>query len=205
MNSALTNIAQNSLSLGRSIDDYQVKTVVVGIRYTGLLLSNGSMGVAYSLLDKKTERESYFEYLNAKFLYEKSLQELVEFCKSKLSVFRSIGVAALNAYSQANLPSTKGNNIDVMELFPSDPSVTVGMIGNIHPISNFLVKKGFSLKILDNSFSPRQTSQIISVKTVEELSDTQHLIVSGSALVFDTFSIIIEILWVKISVRYRLL
>jgi hypothetical protein len=122
------------------------------------------------------------------------LAELIECCDSKLSVFRSIGVAALNAYSQANLPSTKGINIDVEELFHSDPSVTVGMIGNIHPISNFLVKKGFSLKILDNSISPRQTSQIISVKTVEELSDTQHLIVSGSALVFDTFSNIIKIL-----------
>ena len=194
MNSALSNIAHDSLALGKSIDNFQVKTVVVGIRYTGLLLTNGSMGVAYSLLDKKTEKESHLEYLNAKYLYEKSLRELVELCKSKLSVFRSIGVAALNAYSQANLPSTKGNNIDVEELFHSDPSVTVGMIGNIHPISNFLVKKGFSLKILDNSVSPKQTSQIISVKTVEELSDTHHLIVSGSALVFDTFSNIIEIL-----------
>jgi uncharacterized protein (DUF4213/DUF364 family) len=194
MNSALLKLAHDSLALGDSIDHYQVKTIVVGIRYTGLLLTDGSMGVAYSLLDKETEKESHQEYLNVKYLHEKSLEELVEYCKSRLSIFRSIGVAALNAYSQANLPSTKGNNIDVEELFHSDPSVPVGMIGNINPISNFLLKRGFSLKILDNSVSTKETSQIIPVKKVEELSDTQHLIVSGSALVFDTFSDIIEIL-----------
>ncbi len=194
MNSALTNIAHDTLALGKSIDNLQVKTVVVGIRYTGLLLTNGSMGVAYTLLDKKTEKESHLEYLNTKYLYEKSLRELVEFCASKLGVFRSIGVAALNAYSQANISLTRGNNIDVKDLFYSDPSETVGMIGNIHPISNFLIKKGFTLKILDDSFSPKKSSQIIPVKAVEELSDMHHLIVSGSALVFDTFSNIIDLL-----------
>jgi uncharacterized protein (DUF4213/DUF364 family) len=194
MNSALANIAENSIALGKSIDDYQVKKVVVGIRYTGLLLSNGSTGVAYTLLDKRTEKESHNEYLSTKYLYEKSLSELIEFCNSKLGVFRSIGVAALNAYSQANLPLTSGDYKDVTELFHSNLSATVGMIGNIHPISKFLVKRGFKLKILDDSFSPKQTSQIIPVYSVEELTDVQHLIVSGSALVFNTFSQIIDLL-----------
>jgi len=194
MNSALTNIAQDSISIGKSIDNYQVKTVVVGIRYTGLLLSTGSVGVAYTLFDKRTEKESHLEYLSTKYLYEKSLDELIEFCNSKLAVFRSIGAAALCAYSQANLPPTNMDYKDVSELFHSDLSTTVGMIGNIHPISKFLVKRGFKLKILDKSFSPEQTSQIIPVNTVKELTDVQHLIVSGSALVFDNFSQIIDIL-----------
>lgn len=194
MNSALTNISQDSLTLGKSIDDYQVKTVVVGIRYTALLLSNGSVGVAYTLHDKKAEKESHLEYLSVKYLYEKSLGELIEFCNSKLGIFRSIGVAALNAYSQANLQPLKREYQDITELFHTEISTTVGMIGNIHPISKFLVKRGFTLKILDDSFSPEPTSQITPVAKVEELTDVQHLIVSGSALVFETFSHIIDIL-----------
>ncbi len=194
MSSALTKLAQDSLALGKSIDDYQVEKVVVGIRYTGLLLSNGSVGVAYTLLDKRTEKESHLEYLSTKYLHEKSLSELIEFCKSKWGVFRSIGVAALNAYSQANLPHTYGKYKDVTELFHSNLTATVGMIGNIHPVSKFLVKRGFNLKILDDSFSPDQTTQIIPVNGVTELADVQHLIVSGSALVFNTFSQIIDIL-----------
>jgi uncharacterized protein (DUF4213/DUF364 family) len=194
MNSALTNIVQDSLTLGKPIEDFQVKTVIVGIRYTGLLLSDGSVGVAYTLLDKKAEKESHREYLAKKYLYEKSLGELIELCDSKLSVFRSIGVAAMNAYSQANLPQIKRFHIDVTELFHTELPTTVGMIGNIHPISNFLVKRGFTLKILDNSFSPRKTSQIIPVTKVEDLTEVQNLIISGSAMVFDTFSNIINIL-----------
>jgi len=194
MSSALTKLAQDSLALGKPVDNYQVKTVVVGIRYTCLLLSDGSVGVAYTFFDKNAEKESHLEYLSTKYLYEKPLSELIEFCSSKLGIFRSVGVAALNAYSQASLQLTKGDYRDVTELFHSQHSTTVGMIGNIHPISNFLVKKGFTLKILDKSFSPEQTSQIIPVSKVDELTDVQHLIVSGSALVFDTFSHIIDIL-----------
>ena len=194
MNSVLTNITRDTLALCKSNADYQVKTVVVGIRYTAVLLVNGSMGVSYTLLDKKAEKESHSKYLTMKYLYEKSLQELTNFCSSNLSIFRSIGVAALNAYSQANISSIEETNMDVSELFHSDPSVTVGMVGNIHPISNFLAKNGFRIKILDDSFSKKKTSRITPVREVEDLTEVHHLIVSGSALVFDTFSNIVDIL-----------
>ena len=194
MNSILSTLTQNTLSLGKDIDQYSVKSVVVGIRYTGILLSDGSVGVAYTLLDKKTEKDSHAKYLSKKYLHERSLEEILEFSDSNLSVFRSIAVAGLNAYSQANLPNINEHSKGVTELFQSNSSITVGMIGNIHPVKSILLKKGCKLKILDNSSSPTETTQIKPVDDVQSLKDVEHIIVSGSALVFDTFSNIIELL-----------
>ena len=151
------------------------------------------MGISYTLLDSNTEKDDQIRYLGNKILSEKSLRDLIYYCSSKLGIDRTVGLAALNAYSQANILLDTQIGKDVKDLFLSNPLKTVGMIGNIRPISNFLIKKGFNVKILDNSFSPARTSQLVPITTLEDLFDVHHLIVSGSALVFDTFSNIIEI------------
>ena len=119
MNSTLATIARDSLSLGKSVDNFHIKTVVIGTRYTGILLTNGSMGISYTLLDSNTEKDDQIRYLGNKILSEKSLRDLIYYCSSKLGIDRTVGLAALNAYSQANILLDTQIGKDVKDLFLS--------------------------------------------------------------------------------------
>ncbi len=193
MSSFLSQLAHDSLSLEKSVSEFNIESVIIGIRYTSVLLSSGSCGVAYTLTDQSAEKNRHNKYLSEKFLFEKSLEYLVEFCASKYSIFRSIGVAALNAFSQANLPSLRTENLDILDIF-EEKSGNISMIGNIQPVTRFLSQKGYQIKILDRYSPPRQQAQITTVEEISDLQNADHLIVSGSALVFETFDLVRDLL-----------
>ena len=75
MSSFLSQIAHDSLSLEKSVSEFNIESVVIGIRYTSVLLSNGSCGVAYTLTDQSAEKNRHNKYLSEKFLFEKGLDE----------------------------------------------------------------------------------------------------------------------------------
>ncbi|PWI48576.1 hypothetical protein CEE45_05915 [Candidatus Heimdallarchaeota archaeon B3_Heim] len=193
MSSFLSQITHDSISLEKSVSEFNIESVVIGIRYTSVLLSNGSCGVAYTLTDQSEEKNRHNEYLSEKFLYEKDLEYLVEFCASKYSIFRGIGVAALNAFSQANLPSLNTENLDILDIF-KEKSGNISMIGNIQPVTRFLSQKGYQIKILDRFAPPQPHSKITIVDGISDLRNAEHLIVSGSALVFETFDLVRDLL-----------
>ncbi len=193
MNSFLSQIAHDSLSLMTTNSDLRVESVVIGIRYTCVILSDGSCGVAYTLIDQLTEKLSHNKYLSEKFLYEKDLVHLINYCNSKYSIFRSVGVATLNALSQVYLPSLGRKPKNILALFQND-STNIGMIGDIQPISRPLAQHGHHIKILDN-FAPKiQNSQITAVEGISALKNSDHIIVSGSALVYETFDQVRDLL-----------
>ena len=186
MNSFLSKIAHDSLSILKPRSKLKIESVVIGIRYTYVLLSSGSCGIAYTLTDHLVEKETHKQYLSEKYFYKKDLEYLIDYCTSKYSIFRSVGLATLNALSQAFLPLKDTTHQDISALFPNK-SESIGMIGDIQPVRKSLAQKGHRVKILDRFAPPLQHSRITTVEGISDLENVDHLIVSGSALVFDTF------------------
>ncbi|MHA2093937.1 MAG: Rossmann-like domain-containing protein [Candidatus Hodarchaeales archaeon] len=183
----------NSFLSPKSVSGLNIESVIIGIRYTCVLLSSGSCGVAYTLNNQKDEKERNKKYLADKYLHDKDLEFLVKYCASKYSIFRSVGVAALNAFSQTNLPSKEMRYHNLSSLFP-ESSETIGMIGNIQPVSRSLIQKGHQVKILDRFVPPLLHPQITVVEAISDLKNLDHIIVSGSAMIFETFDQVRDLL-----------
>ncbi len=170
-----------------------IKQMVIGVRYSCIQLRNGTTGISFTYTNPSLDNEVYYQILKDGFLSDKSFSELIEFCSSKYGILRTVGLTALNAFCQDNIDFSSATNQDVREILQLSEGDEIGMIGNIRPISNYLSKKGVKMKILD-AFAPSVSSEyIVSVKNVSELESANHLLVSGSALVFDNFDKIMDL------------
>ena len=109
-------------------------------------------------------------------------------------MFRSIGVAAFNAFCQAYIDFSGISSQNILEILKPTPNMVVGMVGNIHPISRYLAKKGISMMILDKFMPPTCINSITQVNEVSDLEVVDNILVSGSALLFDNFDEIIHLL-----------
>jgi uncharacterized protein (DUF4213/DUF364 family) len=194
MVSKLAEIAQRTIELIPPSTKMTVKKVVIGLLYTGVQLENDTIGVSYTLTDRKDDLNAYHQLLQKGFLSEKSLEELINYCSSKYAILRTIGVAALNSLSQAHMDYANATDQDVSELLSLTPDSQVGMVGNIHPITRFLSKKHVSIRILDKYAPISPTKNLRPASKVSDLRNVDHLLISGSALVFDTFDEIVELL-----------
>jgi uncharacterized protein (DUF4213/DUF364 family) len=194
MTSQLMKIAKQSLTNFKASEELVVKEIVVGILYTAIRLMNDVVGVSFTLTDRFTDHEGYHQLLKDGFLSDKTLEELIDFCSSSYSILRSIGVAALNTFSQNTIDFSNASNLDAINILEPKKGEVYGMIGNIHPISGTFEEKGFKAKILDR-FDPVINKKYLEpVENIDSLIDTDHLLISGSALVFDNFNSIISLL-----------
>ena len=194
MSSQLAQLAERALELIKPSRDSIIKKVVIGIFYTGVELEDGTTGVAFTLMDRPTDHEDCHQVLQNGFLSEKSLFELIGYCSDSLAIFRSIGVAALNAFCQAYIDFSGASSQNTLEILKPTPNMVVGMVGNIHPISRYLAKKGISMMILDKFMPPTYLNSITQVNEVSDLEVVDEILVSGSALLFDNFDEIIHLL-----------
>ncbi|MFX1506328.1 MAG: Rossmann-like domain-containing protein [Promethearchaeota archaeon] len=194
MSSRLAEIAQRTIELIQPSINMPIKNVVIGLLYSGVQLENGTVGVSYTLTDRKNDLNAYHQLLQEGFLSEKSLEELIDFCFSEFAIQRTIGVAALNSLSQAHIDYTNATDQDVSELLDITSDSLVGMVGNIHPITRYLSKKNVSLRILDEYNPVSNVKNITPASKVSDLEDVDHILISGSALVFDSLDEIIKLL-----------
>lgn len=194
MSLKLAEIAQRTIELIRPSTKVAIKKVVIGLLYTGIQLENGTVGVSYTLTDRKHDLNAYHQLLQNGFLSERSLTELIDYCSSQYAILRTIGVAALNSLSQAHIDYATATDQDVSELLELTSDSLVGMVGNIHPIKRYLSKKNISLRILDEYNPVSPVKNIIPASKVSDLRDVDHILISGSALVFDSLNEIIKLL-----------
>jgi uncharacterized protein (DUF4213/DUF364 family) len=139
------------------------------------------------------DHEAHHQLLQAGFLSDKSLRELIGFCSSRYGILRTVGVTALNTYCQAHIDFSSAINQDVREILQASTGDVVGMIGNVKPLSSYLSEKGISMRILDAFATPKSSQYITPVNNVSELESVDHLLISGSALVFDNLDEIMDL------------
>ncbi len=194
MSSQLAQLAERALKFIKPSKNLFIKKVVIGVLYTGIELEDETTGVSFTLTDRSSDHEGYHRLLHNGFLSDQSLFDLIEYCSSPYAILRSVGVAALNTYSQAHIDFSDISSKDIIEIFKPTPDMVVGMIGNIYPISLYLAKKGISVRILDRFMPATSISSISQVNEVSDLEVVDNIFVSGSALVFDNFDRIIHLL-----------
>ncbi len=194
MSLKLEQLSQRTLELIHPSEKLIIQKVVIGLLYTGIQLVNGTVGVSYTLTDRHADINAYHQLLQKGFLSEKTLPELIKYCSSEYAILRTIGVAALNTYSQAHIDYTTASNQDVSELLDLAPDCIVGMVGNIHPLTRHLSEKNVSMRILDKFTPTPATRNITPASKVSDLGNVDHIVISGSALVFNTFDDIIGLL-----------
>ena len=194
MSTQLAQLAERALELIKPSRNLIIKKVVIGVLYTGIELEDETTGVSFTLTDRSADHEGYHRLLHNGFLSDKTLFELIEYCSSTHAILRSIGVAALNAYCQAHIDFSDASCKDIVEILKPTPGMVVGMVGNIHPISLYLAKKGISMRILDKFMPPTYVNSITQVNEVSDLEVVDNIFVSGSALIFDNFDGIIHLL-----------
>ncbi|MFX0124822.1 MAG: Rossmann-like domain-containing protein [Candidatus Hodarchaeota archaeon] len=194
MPSKLAQLAKRALELIKPSRDLIIKKVVIGVLYTGIELEDETTGVSLTLTDRSTDHEGYHRLLQKGFLSDKTLFELIEYCSSQYAILRSIGVAALNTYCQAHIDLSDASCKDIVEILKPTPGMLVGMVGNIQPISLYLAKKGISVRILDRFMPPININSLTQVNELSDLEVVDNILVSGSALLFDNFDGIIQLL-----------
>ncbi|MHA1215036.1 MAG: Rossmann-like domain-containing protein [Candidatus Hodarchaeales archaeon] len=194
MTSHLDNIFSMAESMGDRLDEFEIKTLVLGLRYSGILLNNGVLGLSYTLTNHYKDFEGFHKLFKNGKPSTKSLSDLFAYSNSEYSVLRTISVAALNAFSQTQIIFDHSEQKDIKTLINPSPERTIGMVGNIRPIVSYILKKGAKVKILDEFMPKNKKHGIEYVDTVKDLENVDGIIVSGSALVFENFDQIIDIL-----------
>jgi len=128
-----TILIERALALGES---RTVADVRIGLRYTAVLLDNGSCGLAYTFQGGfacgcHLMRE-------AGFLAGKPVSEFVSLLAENNLLRASVGLAAVNAV--LNTPGVPRETGNVLEAIAVSPSETFGMVGEFKPILSAVKK-----------------------------------------------------------------
>ncbi|MHA1973641.1 MAG: Rossmann-like domain-containing protein [Candidatus Hodarchaeales archaeon] len=194
MSSYLSTIFSSIKSMTSDLEKLKIKSLVLGLRYSGILLDNNVLGLSYTLTNHYKDFEGFHKLFRKGKPATNSLNELLTYINSEYSVLRTVGVAALNAFSQNHIDFDHSESRDIKTLIDPSSNHTIGMIGNIHPIVSYILKSGAKVKILDEFQPKRKKHRIEYVNSVDELKNVDAIFVSGSALVFENFDQIIDIL-----------
>lgn len=104
--------------------------VRVGLGYTGVLLDNQSLGVAYSFRGEPNTSECGCEFTDRAGNLEGNAWELAKLSLTPNVMESSVGVATLNAVINRDVGGEEGDILDFLDIRNGDK---IGMVGNFWP------------------------------------------------------------------------
>lgn len=119
----LLQVAKNDLK------GEKVKDVQIGLNYTGVLLENQRLGLAYTLGNKTCKCSKVIEHTGN---LEVSAWQLAKLSRAPRAVDSSVGVATLNSIINQGIKGEEGPLLDFLEIKEDD---LVGMVGNFKPLA----------------------------------------------------------------------
>lgn len=159
------NIAQN----------LTIDKLVIGIAYTGVILSNGSSGLSYTWIENT---ESAHELNNFNPEGQTALETL-KFIKDKNPLKKTIALATINALNHeycSSLPDDDKNN-GLFAQFQISDQTKISMIGFIKPLYAKIKKTGAVIQCIDLN------KQIGNQKIFySELKNADILIITSTSL-----------------------
>ncbi len=183
--------------LGDSLfDNVLLEDVRIGLLYTGVKLSSGHGGVAYTLIEE-TVTSLHEICLSIKgSISGRSLREAVKFASSWNLLEASIGVATLNAASSIvfEKEADKYNflNVDVVDLVEKDDEVV--MIGLFKPLIPSILEKTNKLIVLERNLLKMENVEILPDFAAEYIvPEADVVIATGSTLVNKTLDRLLEL------------
>lgn len=122
-----------------------VAEVRIGLGYTAVLLTNGSLGVAYTFSEEARGGCQVFDRLRP--LSGQPARDLLTLLESTDPIEAGVGVGCANAL--ANRPSAEFLEGDILQHLDVGPKDHVGMVGNFGPLVEPLKKRCRSLTIFE--------------------------------------------------------
>lgn len=180
-----------------------LEEVIIGIRYTAVKIESPKksyLGVSFTLanFESHSKRDPHGKF------HEKTISELINNIDSEDSVKRSVAIATLNAIaeiqqqegSKSSIRDFVENNVtdSYLDSILHEESVKIGMIGQIKPVIKLLQQNNINITILDK-FNPvieNKNKNVIPAKNIFDLRNMNHIIVTGSSLVFPNFEEIVK-------------
>ncbi|RJS75135.1 hypothetical protein CW712_05365 [Candidatus Bathyarchaeota archaeon] len=171
----------------------RVKDVRVGVVYTGVVLSSGHAGVAYTPVH---EFSGCHVLPYAGSVAGRSSLDVINMALSPKLVEAAIGIAAVNALSSMAFEiypeKYVSSNVDVLELIKAGDIVT--MIGYFGPLVSEITRKTSELYVSEMKTIVDNRVNILSQsETSEALSASDVVLISGSTLVNKTMNEILSL------------
>jgi len=129
---------------GRSIGG-----VTIGLAYTAVSLDDGSLGLCYTMIDRRACCTQVREFRDFDGL---PASDLIEYARSDDPLERSMGLALVNALNEeraARMPRDVGPQTGVIAQLGIGSGTRVAMVGYFPPVAARISAAGAELSILD--------------------------------------------------------
>jgi len=166
-----------------------IEDLRIGLCYTGVLLSDGHLGLAYTF--KSPHSNTCCVRIESGSFKGKRATEVIRCSLSDNLLESSIGIATINALANQTVEEViEGDVLDIVTFHPSD---TVGMIGFFGPLVGPLRASVKSLFIFEEKDMPHTPDVYPSARTVEILPQCDVIIISATTLINKTMEPLLQL------------
>ncbi len=190
------------------LDEMWVDDLVIGIFFTGVKLSTGHAGVAFTPIGEVPEAvccpTTAARMPQAGNLEGNPISEIIKYALDPNVVKSAIGVATLNAVSQLILESTNGmeyqmvRDQDGFNLLNIQPHETVSLIGAFGPYIRRLKMMGNPFFIIEKNSQTLRLDEMKYFRSESEMREALEIsgvvILTGTAIVNHTIDPILTLL-----------
>lgn len=197
MKNTLVKVALGELGKRiRGIERVTTEEVVLGVGYTGVRTSTGSLGLANTPLDDLSP-ESCNIFSRAGTLTETPTIELARLADSWDLGERVVGVAALNSLSQIAIESSGssfvrkyGDAVDLTEVRKDD---SVVIVGNMRPSAEKLKRRAKEVVVLERSVDLRDRNTLPDTAAESVIPRANVVFMTGATLCNGTADRLLEL------------
>jgi uncharacterized protein (DUF4213/DUF364 family) len=190
------------------LEEIWIDDLVIGIFFTGVKLSTGHAGVAFTPISEIPEAvccpTTAVRMPQAGALDGKPISEIIQYSLDSNVVKSAIGVATLNAVSQLILESTNGTEYEIIRdrdgfnLLKIQPHETVSLIGAFGPYIRRLKMMGNPFFIVEKNSQTLKLDEMKHFKPESEMRDALEksgvAILTGTSIVNHTIDQILSLL-----------
>lgn len=170
-----------------------VEKVTIGLRYTCVVLSDGSCGLAATL----DEGQCCNKFNWSGPLAGRPALELARGLATADPIASSIGLATVNAVFSEDAPLQE---IEPIELLKIDKDDVVGMIGNIAPLARHITERAKELLIFERNPS-QQSENVLPDWAVEwELPRCDAVFITGTAFINKTIDHLLDLCTGRVAI-----
>ncbi|MBN1628810.1 MAG: DUF364 domain-containing protein [Thermoleophilia bacterium] len=165
-----------------------VADVRIGLGYTGVMVDDGHVGVAYTFRENAAPGCSVF--MGRRPLAGCTAGELLEYLGSSDGVESTLGLAVANAL--ANRADSRHHDGDILETLSIGPSDRVGMVGYFGPLVEPLEKRVRELVIFEHN-AARSGRVLPAEEALVELPRCDVAVITSTALILGELDRLLEV------------
>jgi uncharacterized protein len=169
------------------VPEQRLADVRIGLGYTGVMLEDGNVGVAYTFRENAGAGCSVF--MGRRPLTGRTTTEILEYLGCEIGVESTVGLAVVNALANQSAPDMREG--DILELLPLRSEDRVGMVGYFGPLVAPLEERVRELVIFERNAA--RSEQVLSAEdALEQLPQCDVALITSTALVLGDLDRLLE-------------